>query len=1276
MAIERFAKQIGLDSAQQAQLPLKQLKALEGKIQGVFTSACKSLGQAIDKIDTSKLSFKNRTRDTNPEKSRETPSASTKAQMRTQADLDRAIKTATKEVVFLEKQATKPGIDTHTQQELVQLAVEAKGRLHQLKDIKKHYEAQLQKNIVLDDRYHISNESLLKVITVAAHQGIITRGTSELPGSFGMAATTTIRDNGREFRVMVEMDTKGELLIRVLMDKIAEGAEGVVSKTRQYEEKRTQEVIKEPKTQAASDSEEDEVGEEISKPDIRREAKLMAKAKNGVETGIKVRHVMGGGDVGFMDHRSGGDMTKAAAARRAATLLLEIPPDQINSPHSETSWKMSDERKDELAGELTQMAMNQTGTVRGKAKQQLLDVFVSEIGKTLLSEKTIETGEKDKDEKPIKISLFDVLEKQLTPEAVHKLVQEKGQEGAKNELEALFAHAIEEVVQKLPSAHETYDTRELFTAITSEIELGHKNGIIHRDLKPGNVLHSSDKETHVGSKPTLADYGMAVDLSEVRQKLGVPEGFTLGRRQDRLEVQSLIKTLHPFEDGKKVHIANKDIAQRLVSAGILQKSKENPHTFIIVDKKNLEKLYNHLEIVNCDKFKIFLPPGTNLYNFNPYFELAGEYLKRGDIESYENILKKLDEIAGAMTFYELTTGERMPSDFISMGLTCVRLSDEDLAQARSKLEAAGQPPEVVDKIMQMMTPGPQVDVSALQNECKDNPLPTYPSGLALLDQATSSLLEKVPGLNVSDARKQLTALVSEKKPGTHVLTIGGQKVRIVVVTKKDGQLDLLYRSENHFAKGAGGQVYKGVSLTSGQSFAIKSPIVIDGDIDPISQEAIKYEGRLFAELQKDGERPGILHAELQGDDLVMDFYELGDYQKQISIQSSARFFCCDDLSALDEKIEEKYLLIEDQLKKATSREERQAILSSIMSDVDIENFKVLVGESTIQNFRRGLVQVGNEEKLEDLLKKLQPLFGEFASKVANVMREKAKPSDLSQEMRFCAELTAAMQHMHSCEIFHADIKPLNELWDGKNCVLSDLGDSKNLADIAKEMRPNLGIKNKSERLQMIDLLVAIENNDTDLIKLHIEKNKAQYDKLFELGVLEKTKKGFRVDTNKFRDLKRFLTQTDTPANTGGTMGYRNPIYQDAAREYFLCGNTESMRLALIANDMCARAIANYVHLTGATLPTQMEQGVLLGNLGKPQNDAQGLTYYDRMEANLRAKGVPEEACSILRKMAEPIILDPNNLPDPFPLPVTDQELDRLQSLLGSPAESKGYTQTR
>ncbi len=617
-------------------------------------------------------------------------------------DLEKAIKSATTDVVFYEKQATR---DNATQkEERAKTAAEARGRLSQLKTIKAQYETQLQKNVVLDDGSPISAESLLKIVTAAVNQGIITSTTSELPGSFGMVAATTITEGGREFRVMMEMDTKGDLRVRKIGDKIAEGAEGVVSHSPQLDKTKPLEVIKEPKEGNA-----DEGDEEISKPDIRREAKLMARAKEGMEKGITVRHVMGRGDVGFMLHKSGGDMTKIAAAKRAAVVLLQIPPDQVNSRSAGTKWEIQAKRKNELAQELANMAMNQAKTPRGRQGQRLLDDFVSNIGEPLLSKKT-----------------FNDLQEKLNPEAIFKLTQEKGTDDAKKDLEALFAEAIDKVIAELPSAYETFDAQELFTTITTEIESGHKNGIIHRDIKPGNILHALDKEARVGSKSTLADYGMAVDLREVRENFGVPNGFTLGRQQDRREVQDIVTVLKPFEKGKEVNITDGPIVQRLVHAGMLQKSKDQPPKFTIADKKGLEMLDKHLAIANSNKVATFLPPGTNLYNFNPYFELAGEYLKRGDLDSYERILKKLDEIAGAMTFYELTTGERMPPDIISMGLICVRLSDQDLAEAERKLREAGQPPEVVKKIMQMMTPNPRVNFDPL----KDAVLPRYPTGFS------------------------------------------------------------------------------------------------------------------------------------------------------------------------------------------------------------------------------------------------------------------------------------------------------------------------------------------------------------------------------------------------------------------------------------------------------------------------------------------------------------------------------------------------------------------
>lgn len=605
-------------------------------------------------------------------------------------ELNHAIRQADVEVFINIKEVNK----NPQNQDLKAIAALSKERRSELLQLKERFEQER----ALPANAHLQDHELLQLVS----DSLSLESKEPLAGSFGHAVEVTVAEKpNRTVRVIVEADNRGTLVIRQLLDQIGKGAESKVWLSEQTGTSK-RDVTKEPLPKQVEEGENAEQGGLQKENRLQRKAMGLADDVQGIAPKLMVRYVQGK-YLAFTDLQTGGGLAKTNFSQRTCVML----GGNLQALRNGT-FTFTEAKKEELAERLANAAMQQTGNRNDKVDPILYE-FTGDIGQSFLSEEN-----------------YNKLATNTTSYSIKQFRAGKSDEEAKALLVTFFKKMLTETATALmEKQHATIDPNELFDNLSKGVQQCHKNNIIHRDIKPGNLLCS--KENNRITNPRIADFGMALDLDMIRQNTGLPEGFTLGNGGvDRKETRKLLeKIINSPGESIVLSEVQKGIVGRLAKAGILEMDNEGKP--VIKNRESLEKLHKHLEFTSNEEN--ILSPGTRFYTFKPYQDAAMEYIRRGDFESYAELTKALDEMAAAVTFYQLATGGEVFTERSLDGNWHVSLTNEQVATMKQNMVQAGIDPAKINKIIAILTPDKnlrtQAHVDKLEQRGPDDPLPRF-----------------------------------------------------------------------------------------------------------------------------------------------------------------------------------------------------------------------------------------------------------------------------------------------------------------------------------------------------------------------------------------------------------------------------------------------------------------------------------------------------------------------------------------------------------------------
>ena len=307
--------------------------------------------------------------------------------------------------------------------------------------------------------------------------------------------------------------------------------------------------------------------------------------------------------------------------------------------------------------------------------------------------------------------------------------------------------------------------------------------------------------------------------------------------------------------------------------------------------------------------------------------------------------------------------------------------------------------------------------------------------------------------------------------------------------------------------------------------------------------------------------------------------------------------------------------------------------------------------------------IGGSAAAADPFKQLEGLLQDFAIDIT----KKIVDVTPKQRMCFASQLVGELRNVQASKIFHGDIKPHNALWEQERAVLADFDESKVIPEISALMQREFRMESEAYKDNMKVVVDAFQSGDDARIAAATTRHAAQFEQLKAWKIVgtvvsqvsavkrvlhlgrqakaESTPAIAIIDSERFAQLRSYLDTKFLPTKS---TGYACREYTQAVSDYFWRCEPEHLERACFAFDQRAFGIMIYLFFTAAKLP-----------LGK--DDA--LLYYCKLEYDLKQYGMPVEAAKLIHKMAEPIRNFNTASREPFPVPCTDDELARLQSLL-------------
>ena len=259
----------------------------------------------------------------------------------------------------------------------------------------------------------------------------------------------------------------------------------------------------------------------------------------------------------------------------------------------------------------------------------------------------------------------------------------------------------------------------------------------------------------------------------------------------------------------------------------------------------------------------------------------------------------------------------------------------------------------------------------------------------------------------------------------------------------------------------------------------------------------------------------------------------------------------------------------------------------------------------------------------------------FWNDLAKVADDTYIPQSLADNKAHVSTIFTALVYLFEKKVCHGDIKPPNVLWDAEKGYykIADLGSSKLITDIFKQMNRKFRFKSEAEKASLAPVIRAFAAHNEAQVQKFSESSPQKIERLVELKVLNKKAV---PDEKKLALITDYIKSTFLP---GTTKIYACQRYLDVMCDAFWQCDEKLFEAACNALDMRATALTAYRIITSNPLPSEDGPG------------------YDKLESALRAQNIGKEAANIIRRMAEP------KSDEKFSLPVSIKEIKKLITLL-------------
>lgn len=448
---------------------------------------------------------------------------------------------------------------------------------------------------------------------------------------------------------------------------------------------------------------------------------------------------------------------------------------------------------------------------------------------------------------------------------------------------------------------------------------------------------------------------------------------------------------------------------------------------------------------------------------------------------------------------------------------------------------------------------------------------------------------------------KIVSIVSKKLKPTESseISIPSLKNHKFILLKDKNSKIDLIIQEKLLGKGGSGEVFKAISVMTKEDIALKY-----AQLDRSSQEELKNEVEMLEILNKNGPKEGIqslIKVTKMEKDGVTQTVTRGKVYSNGDMQKEVELLRFAKMFGVNPK----------EISKMSEKDLKEMVQKKAESfEKDLSN---------LVNRKNDILA----EKKEGYQKEIQTMNREIKNLVAN----NTKVLGQSVYLSFLG-MDKAMAFLDQCDQFLQELQ----------------GDEK--IDISKQLETFFtpALLDAAKKSQTVPYLnfekkAALASNVLAGMR-HIHKNGIVHGDIKPLNFFWNDKEAVIADFGGSQSKIKPSDVTTTPLYGGGP-------YKNAMKHYLKSDQKDNWHKVGQALDTKAMGLSLYELFTGNALP----------------DDDDNPKTYERMESELIKEGLEQEAAKIIIKMAKPITFDIKNAPNPFPLPVTDQELAQLQKLL-------------
>lgn len=283
--------------------------------------------------------------------------------------------------------------------------------------------------------------------------------------------------------------------------------------------------------------------------------------------------------------------------------------------------------------------------------------------------------------------------------------------------------------------------------------------------------------------------------------------------------------------------------------------------------------------------------------------------------------------------------------------------------------------------------------------------------------------------------------------------------RTYIITKEGRKIDILAR-EKLLGKGSFGEVYKVVSVKTGEARALKYAVATDIEE---ARANLQNESHILSVLNRAGVQEGIqeavkvsvLSADGQEQRVIMTgkIYSQGNLGSLVGLPRVAKMLQIDQdtlLKATDSEISQ---IIERRLNQVkTNKEQYKSFLDEISGCLGYVHRDPPIISPEDSGFLDR--QVGRDYPADDdIAKKVFETAEKTMKELSATVKEKAKTDgqvSINEKMHMGSNIVSGLLYIHKCGIIHGDIKPSNFFADGAKAVIADYGGARTKEELLKQ----------------------------------------------------------------------------------------------------------------------------------------------------------------------------------------------------------------------------------